>query len=78
MTKSNDQYVINFQRLHKRFRKKGRSSPAVTYYAFTQDTALSLVEALDEYIKRTRSFYSMFMSYIKSWMKGCSPPTITY
>ena len=58
--------------------EKGRSSPAVTYYAFTQDTALSLVEALDEYVKRTRSFYSMFMSYIKSWIKGCSPPTITY
>lgn len=48
-------YTFTFQNLHKSW-KKGGPPPSVTYYAYSKDKKLCVVAALDEYIKRSKTW----------------------
>ena len=53
MTKDKDIYIFYFSKLHKSW-MKGQAPPAITYFAFSEDKALCLVEKLNEYINRSK------------------------
>ena len=53
MAKDKDRYMFYFSKLHKRWRK-GQAPPAITYFAFSEDKSLCVVETLNEYINRSK------------------------
>ena len=53
MAKDKEKYIFYFNKLHKRWRK-GQAPPAITYFAFGKNNALSAVETLNEYINRSK------------------------
>ena len=48
MAKDKDRYIFYFRKLHKSWRK-GQAPPAITYFAFSEDKALCVVETLNEW-----------------------------
>ena len=49
MANDKDRYIFYFSKLHKSWRK-GQAPPAITYFAFSEDKALYVVETLNQYI----------------------------
>ena len=53
MAKDKDRYIFHFSKHHKSWRK-GQVPPGITCFAFGEDKALCLVEALNEYINHSK------------------------
>ena len=55
ISKDKDKYICNFNKLHKSWRKV-QALTAITYFAFGKDKALCVVEILNAYINRPKSW----------------------
>ena len=70
MAKSDNKYTCGFG-VSVKHRRKGKPSPPVVFYRFEGDTKLCPVDALDEYLKRTKVVRSeanttqLFLSVVK-------------
>ena len=53
MAKDEHKYMFYFNKLHKSC-KKGLALPTFTYFAFSEDNSLCVVETLSEYINRSK------------------------
>ena len=74
MVKSEDAYIFTFDKLHKSWRK-GKALPKLYFYKYSKDQDFYMVSALDEYLKRTKTWrtnedkFQLLLSYIKSQVK---------
>ena len=55
MTKGNNKVTFHFHKLHKSWRK-GQPPPSICYYSFPEELELCLVENLEEYLERSKSW----------------------
>ena len=53
MAKNKDKYIFYFSRLHKN-EKKGQAPPAITCFAFCEETILCVVDTSNECINRPK------------------------
>jgi len=50
-----DQYKFSYSKLHKGW-KKGKTSPSVCFYSFSEDPNMCVVKCLDEYLLRSKKW----------------------
>ena len=70
MAKSEDAYIFTFHKLHKSWTKV-KKPPKLYFYKYPKDQELCVVSALNEYLKRTKTWrtnrdkFQLLLSYIK-------------